>query len=265
MPASTSDLATMIGEAKAIFVDWDGCLAQDGRLLPGAADFLRKTAPRSFIISNNSTHLPEDFQTFLAREGVNMSVGRILLAGHQTLGYVAQVHEGRRIHLVANDRLKAHAHQLGIAMVEARADVVVLLRDTGFTYETLQLAANQLRSGAQLIVANPDLTHPGSDGAIVPETGALLAALGACVDLSTLELEIIGKPSNHLFDFALSRADVTPDEALMIGDNPMTDVAGAEKSGIRAILLEHGVTCIATLAQAASFPPPPEVDRRSWL
>lgn len=255
----------MIGEAKAIFVDWDGCLAQNGQLLPGAADFLRKTAPRSFILSNNSTDLPEDFQAFLAREGVTMSAGRILLAGHQTIGHVAGAYQGRKVHLVANERMRAHAREVGIATAGSEAEVVVLLRDTGFRYETLQIAANHLRSGARLVVANPDLTHPGCGGAIVPETGALLAALAACVDLSTIDVEIIGKPSSHLFDFALSRANVLPSEALMIGDNPATDVVGAQRSGIRAVLLEHGITSIADLAQAAPAPPSNELDRRSWM
>lgn len=265
MEFSLSALPAILAGAKALFVDWDGCLAQDGRLLPGAAEFLCRTAPRSFILSNNSTDLPEDFQAFLAREGVGISPGRILLAGHQTIGHVAHAYEGRRVHLVANDRLTAHARALGVNLASSGAELVVLLRDTGFSYDTLQIAANNLRAGARLIVANPDLTHPAADGAVVPETGALLAALRACVDMNGADVEIVGKPSSYLFDFALSRADVAPEDALMIGDNPTTDIAGAERSGIRAILLERGKLSIADLARAAHRPLTQAEERRSWM
>ncbi len=265
MLAPSNDLPAIIGEAKAIFVDWDGCLAQNGKLLPGAADFLRLTSEKVFILSNNSTDLPEDFQSFLALEGVTMPTGRILLAGHQTVGFVAGEHDGKPIQLIANHRLNDHARRQGLSLAQSEAEVVVLLRDTGFSYTTLERAANRLRAGARLIVANPDLTHPGDDGAVVPETGALLAALGACVDLSTVHVEVIGKPSPYLFEFALSRADVGPGDALMIGDNPLTDVAGAERCGIGSILLAQDGPTIADLARAASSSPSTTRERQSWI
>lgn len=273
MACPQSELPAILAGARAIFVDWDGCLAQDGRLLPGAAEFLDRTAPRSFILSNNSTDLPEDFQAFLAGEGVHIPTGRILLAGHQTIGYIAGNHEGRRIHLIANARLTAYARALGMNVTSSEPELVVLLRDTAFSYETLQTAANSIRSGAQLVVANPDLTHPAAGGAVVPETGALLAALWACVNLTADDIEIIGKPSGHLFEFALSRADAAPEETLMVGDNPITDIAGAQRCGIRAILLEHGKLSIADLARAAApsltqvaeQPLPQVAEQRRWI
>lgn len=256
MSAPALNFPAMIRDAKAIFVDWDGCIAQDGKLLPGAADFLQKVSSKVFILSNNSTDLPDDFHFFLAAEGVTIPCGRILLAGHQTIGFLRRAHNGKPVHLIANDRLKAQAGLEGINLSHPAARLVVLLRDTGFSYETLHHAANRLRAGASLIVANPDLTHPGGSGTIVPETGALLAALGACVDLSSVPMEVIGKPSPFLFEFALSRANVMPEKALMIGDNPLTDIAGAERCGIPSILLKPGVLTLADIAQSLTAASP---------
>lgn len=51
--------------------------------------------------------------------------------------------------------------------------------DASFTYAKLALAANSLRSGVKLWWRT-DLPHPAPGDGIVPETGALLAALLAC-------------------------------------------------------------------------------------
>ena len=89
-----------------------------------------------------------------------------------------------------------------------------------------------------MIVANPDLTHPGEHGPVI-ETGALLALLKACVPRPNITL--VGKPSAYLFHAALG--SVLPAGAVMIGDNMETDIAGARALGIRAIHVSPGGLC----------------------
>jgi ribonucleotide monophosphatase NagD (HAD superfamily) len=71
----------------------------------------------------------------------------------------------------------------------------------------------------------------------VPETGALLAAVRA-VAPRALEPLIVGKPQPLLFRAAMARAGLEePARAVMIGDNPATDVAGAAALGMRSVLV----------------------------
>jgi len=94
--------------------------------------------------------------------------------------------------------------------------------------------------GAQLYVANPDASHPGADGAPVPETGSLLAAiLNILPDLSHT---VIGKPEAGLYRAALARLPVSAHRILAIGDNPKTDAEGAARLGIDCALVgaAHG-------------------------
>ncbi|MFH1022319.1 MAG: HAD-IA family hydrolase [Planctomycetota bacterium] len=49
----------------------------------------------------------------------------------------------------------------------------------------------------------------------------------------------VRKPGGAIFGEALRRADVTPDEALHVGDSFAEDVMGAEASGIRGVLLDR--------------------------
>ena len=43
------------------------------------------------------------------------------------------------------------------------------------------------------------------------------------------------KPSRRMYQLALKHFDLTPDDAVMIGDQIMTDILGANRSGIEAI------------------------------
>ncbi|MEI3607426.1 HAD family hydrolase [Pseudogracilibacillus sp. SE30717A] len=48
-----------------------------------------------------------------------------------------------------------------------------------------------------------------------------------------------GKPSVDIFNYALSLLKVEKDEAIMVGDNPLTDILGASKIGIDSIWINH--------------------------
>lgn len=226
----------LLSAAKGILLDWDGCIAIENRVLPLARRLIAQHAERIAIVSNNSTHLPIDFEAMLAQQGVRFPRERILLAGAEAIREVA-VQRGARVLLLSVERMRAYARELGITLVRQNPDLILLMRDANFTYAKLELAANGLRSGARLVVANADLTHPGPDDTIVPETGALLAALLACSGRAGLGEQLVGKPGPLLFERACARLGVAPEEAVMIGDNPETDGEGAARAGIRPIMI----------------------------
>lgn len=231
-----NEMVTVFADASHVLLDWDGCVALADKPLPAAIAFMRTWSGRVAIVSNNSTHLPEDFVDILAREGITLPASHILLAGAEAL------HEARdsgagRVMILGDQRLKNYGRSLGLMVVREEADLVVLLRDKQFSYVKLARAANCLRRGARLIVANPDLTHPGANGCLVPETGALLAALLAGTDHAPITYDVIGKPNRRLFERACQVLGASPETTVMIGDNPKTDGDGAQAHGLRAVLI----------------------------
>ena len=50
----------------------------------------------------------------------------------------------------------------------------------------------------------------------------------------------MGKPSPEFFQMALRDMDSSSDQAAMIGDDILTDVAGAQKLGMQGILVKTG-------------------------
>ena len=63
-----------------------------------------------------------------------------------------------------------------------------------------------------------------------------LARLSAVLEVDTFRGRF--KPSTHMYEMALERYKKRPEEAVMIGDQIMTDVLGANRSGIDAIWVQ---------------------------
>lgn len=233
----------IIGSAAAVLADVDGCLAAGGQLLAGALDLAALAGERLAVVSNNSTLLPDGMAGGLAAQGLEIAPDRVFLAGAVTLERLAAERPGARVFLLANRTMHDRAEALGLRLDDVAAEVVVVMRDTDLTYARLQQAARLLDRGAALWAANPDLTHPGRDGHPVPESGAVLRAVQACAPQAPVT--IVGKPEATLFTAALARLGASPADAVMVGDNPATDGAGAERAGIRCLLVGPDATALA--------------------
>ena len=103
------------------------------------------------------------------------------------------------------------------------------------SYRSMLTAAAQ--GGVPGICVNPDLTMI-RDGALVVAPGTiarLYQSLGGTV-------EYIGKPHRAIFEHAIAIAAIGPDaRAVMIGDSPEHDVAGAGGIGLATLLVRTGI------------------------
>jgi HAD superfamily hydrolase (TIGR01450 family) len=242
----------MLVRARGILLDWDGCVAIENRIIPQAIDLILRHLDKVAIVSNNSSALPSDFVEILEQQGIRLEIDRIILAGAESLKAIS-LEKSPRVFLIASERMRDYAQNLGIILDDKYPNIVLLMRDHKFSYEKLEIAANALRAGARLVVANADLSHPGVDRRIVPETGALLAALMACTGNPDMGWQLIGKPSPNLFSKACMALGVEANDAVMIGDNPQTDGEGAALAGIPAILIgQHSGLTLADLIEPSA-------------
>jgi 4-nitrophenyl phosphatase len=67
----------------------------------------------------------------------------------------------------------------------------------------------------------------------------LLAALRAA---SSVEPELLGKPSRLIFDVALRRLGAAGPEVVVVGDSLSSDIAGGRAVGAATVLVQNGVT-----------------------
>mgnify|MGYP001594223503 CR=1 FL=1 len=104
-------------------------------------------------------------------------------------------------------------------------------------YDSLDTAFRAILNGAQL-VANTDLKHaPFRDEKPSLATGAFVKALEYS---SGKTAYITGKPNTIFFNQALKKINANKKQTIMIGDNISTDIFGAKKVGLKAILVKTG-------------------------
>lgn len=219
-------------------IDLDGTLVCGGRPMPGAPAFLEACGDRFVVVSNDAEHTPAELARELRRIGLDIPADRIVLAGAFALDDIALRRPGVRVLMLASRSLVRHARERGLRPVQQLPDIVFLGRDRQFSHAKLMLAANAARAGAELVVANPDLVHPGPGGTVVPETGALLTALLACT--GPVAYRLIGKPEPTLFAAGLALLGLPKQTVAMLGDNPRTDGEGARRFGLRYVEIADG-------------------------
>ncbi|MBS0452498.1 MAG: HAD-IIA family hydrolase [Proteobacteria bacterium] len=224
-----------LARARHLLVDLDGTLVRQQELIPGAAELLAHFDGRYAIVSNNSTHTAPGLAQRLHRLGLRVAPERIVLAGELAVRQLVREHPEARVLLASSPALQDFARSLGCKLVEADADFVLLALDMDFSHARLAVVANELLRGARLVVSNVDATHPGPQGRVVPETGALLAAVVAASGVKPWR--VVGKPEPLLFEEGLRRMGASAKDTVVVGDNPLTDAEGASRLGMACVLV----------------------------
>ncbi|MDP9602934.1 UNVERIFIED_ORG: HAD superfamily hydrolase (TIGR01450 family) [Variovorax paradoxus] len=235
--AKPDGIDPQLARARHLLVDLDGTLVRQQEAIDGAAALLAHFEGRYAIVSNNSTHTARGLAQRLRRLGLNVPPARIVLAGELAVRQLAREHPGARVMMAASPALQRHALAQGCRLVQAGADFVLLALDMHFSHARLALVVNELLRGARLVVTNADATHPGPQGRVVPETGALLAAVVAASGVQPWR--VIGKPAPLLFEEGLRCLGARAQDTVVVGDNPLTDGEGAARLGMACVIVGH--------------------------
>lgn len=220
----------------------DGVLYHGSHLLPHAREFLTAVAgvPHLFL-TNNPIATPAE----VAQRLQDMGFARpddeaILTSGVAAAQWLQQCKPGFRYFAVGAGGLDAELSRYGIADAE-HADYVVVGEGPGLDFDSLTTGINLvLKAGATLVSTNPDHTvdaHVEGRHRVLPGGGALVAAFETACECSAVT---IGKPEPLLYRMALDRLDVEAGECVMVGDRPDTDIAGAQRLGMRTALVRTG-------------------------
>ncbi|MDL2397977.1 TIGR01458 family HAD-type hydrolase [Rhizobium mayense] len=115
-------------------------------------------------------------------------------------------------------------------------DKAVVVGDAGeiFDYGTLNEAFRELIEGADFLALAPNRTFRDADGKLSLDAGAFVAALEFATQRRAI---VLGKPSADFFVSALASMHCPKTEAVMVGDDAETDVAGALRAGLSGALL----------------------------
>ncbi len=255
-------------QLRALLLDMDGVLWRGDQPLGDLPRLFRHIETLGLnvaLVTNNATRTPAQYVDKLKHFGVTFPEERIFGSAQAAVAALRQrFPNGAEVYLVGEEGLAQAVEQAGFRLGADNAQAVVVALDRGLTYDKLRQATLLIRRGALFIGTNPDRTYPTPEG-LVPGAGALLAAIEAATDTTPW---VVGKPAPLLFQLAMERLGVQPEETLVVGDRLETDILGGQRAGCATALVLSGVTDEAQ-AKAASIQPdliaPDLTHLLSWL
>ncbi|MFO8034390.1 MAG: HAD-IIA family hydrolase [Candidatus Bipolaricaulota bacterium] len=237
----------------AFVLDIDGVLVRDRVPLPGAVQAVKALAEQGAVVllTNNSTRERETVAERLAALGFPVSPEQIVTSAFVAAHLLRQRYGPLRVWPVGEAGLLREIAAEGHTICDpSEAQWVVAGMDRQLTYSKLSDTLQALISGARFLATNRDATFPMETGQ-VPGAGAVIGAIEGMGFSPEL---VVGKPSDTAFRAALELARVEPEQALMVGDRPETDIAGASAAGMDTALVLTGVAD-RQKAQAQSIRP----------
>ena len=202
----------------------------------------RKTRGRVVLLSNaprpaqeivaqfSRIGVPDDCYDAIVTSGI---AAREVLANRAAKGRLSIVHLGPQ-------RDRGLYEGLNVELTEPQAADLVLCTglyddETETPEHYRDLLVELLRRNLAMICANPDILVPRG-GKLVHCAGGLARAYEALGG----KVEWYGKPHLPIYKVALKAAN-SPKRPLVVGDGLETDIRGANRAGIDALFIAHGV------------------------
>ena len=236
--------------------DLDGTLYLGDDLIEGAdvvVAALRDSGARVVFVTNKPLETADAYAAKLTKLGIPTVAEDVISALDALTLYLTGRHPGSRILAVGEPVLIESLRLAGFTLTDnpLETDVVVVSFDRTFDYDKLTRAYQAVNAGAAIVATNPDPYCPTPDGGL-PDCAAMLAAIEACT--GGRAEAIVGKPSVHMANAFLDRLGVPANEAVMVGDRLLTDVAMGLNAGMASALVMSGATTDEHLAASTIRP-----------
>ncbi len=222
---------------RALLLDLEGTVFQSGALIPGAVEALDEATRRgvAWRFVTNATSRPRSvILRELSAMGLDVGPDRLFTAPRAARSLIA-ARGWTRCHFLLRPALLEDFD--GVEAVEEAAEAVVLGDlGSGMTYERLNRAFRMLLDGAELVTLARNRYWQANEGLML-DTGPFCAALEHASGKTAI---LAGKPSRAFFEAALASAGAAPFETAVVGDDLESDVGGAQRAGMRGVLVRTG-------------------------
>ncbi|MFR9752543.1 HAD-IIA family hydrolase [Nocardia sp. 004] len=248
---------------RALLLDLDGTLYRGHEVIDGAPEAVSTvgdTTQRVVYVTNNASRGPGVVASHLTELGFAATTDDVVTSAQAAARLLAErLDQGAQVLVVGTDDLAAEVDAVGLRSIrrfDGTMPAAVVQGHSPLTaWPDLAEAAYALRSDALWVAANTDKTLPNERG-LAPGNGAMVAALCAASDRRPI---VAGKPYAPLLEDALVRANSR--SALVVGDRLDTDIEGASRVGLDALLVLTGVSTLEELRTAPDEQLPTYVSR----
>lgn len=248
-----------VGECyDGLIIDLDGVIWLSGHPIDGAAETIRRLRARGvriLFVTNDPRHSRAAQARRLTQIGIAAAAGDVLTGSAAAAAVLAAQERlaGARTLVAGPQALRDELTAAGFCLVAARdagkASIVVVAGHDRFDYAELRAATLAVGAGAELFATGRDAFVPAREGR-EPATGAIVAAIETATGATAT---ITGKPEPHIFAMACDLLAGCARVAV-VGDNLASDIAGAKRAGLDAILVLSGANSAGDLERAVVPP-----------
>ncbi len=238
----------------AILLDIEGVLQVSWEAIPGAEKAvtdLRRSGHRLRFVTNNTTRSRRELALELQRLGFELDEEEL----QTTPIAAARALAGRRVLALTMPRIIDDLK--GLELVGDHAEAVLLggadetpVTNQVFSYMNLARAFAELEAGAELYCLHRNPWWQTARGPLL-DAGAFVAGLEYAAEV---EATLLGKPSPAYFEAALEAVDADPELSWMVGDDLEADIGGAQRCGMKTVLVRTGKFREDELARSAIVP-----------
>jgi NagD protein len=235
-------------DVRGFVFDVDGTLVHragaEVRPLPGASEVLDaiRESGRPFALFTNGSHMPPAaFARELREAGLSVEDEQLLTPLCSVQTYLER-HGDVSLLPFMTDSARGYLEEAGVRLVddgEHKVDAVFVAHPKDVDFESLELAAHAVISGARLLTGSYVAAYAGANGPILSR-GAMVTA--AIAKASGRRPTIVGKPSRAAVNAIGMHLKMPTAEIAVIGDDLLLDVALGHLGGSRTVLVRTGIS-----------------------
>ena len=220
---------------KGILFDLDGVFYIENQLIPGGIECLNwlqeQEIPYRFV-TNNTTLSRKTLTIKLQELGLPVAEHEIVSANYAGV-LLVEKRNFKSCRLILRPEAQLDYPPDCLAHPDA-----IVIGDIGnrWDYDLLNNLMNQVLDGAEIIALHKGRYHEGPSGLIL-DSGAFVAALEHATGKQAI---VVGKPTQTFFELASHSFGCKPKDLIMIGDDLINDIKGAQQMGMHAILVQTG-------------------------
>ncbi|MGB8658642.1 MAG: HAD-IIA family hydrolase [Candidatus Zixiibacteriota bacterium] len=229
--------------SKLYLVDIEGTIVKDKSyaVIEGAVDWINSfgSSPDQFVlVSNNTTHKPEALLVTLENLGFNLRPENLMTCMSAALDWLRKK-EIKNCFVIGSSELREYLNENGIKTPTVdKVEAVLVGLDRSLDYEKLKIAVNALvKNHASFLALHANRLYKDEKGELCPSVGAVVKALEYS---SQRRAKVFGKPNPEIYRETMARFDVEAENCIMISDDPLSDLVGAKKLGMKTVFVTSG-------------------------